>query len=118
MKKMIFSLVMLVSITAMAQSDKYEAAMKKNLAQFDSMKTTADYQSLSAAFERIGDAEKTQWLPYYFSALAHQRSLPRNGHWTCDLQESSGTSWRADLGRVHTGRWNHILVYDTHRNLE
>ena len=25
---------------------------------------------MSATFERIGDAEKTQWLPYYYSALA------------------------------------------------
>ena len=70
MKKIIFSFLLFASATAMAQSDKYEAAMKKNLAQFDSMKTTADYQSLSAAFERIGDAEKTQWLPYYYAGLA------------------------------------------------
>ena len=34
------------------------------------VKTTADYQSLAAAFERIGDAEKTQWLPYYYAGLA------------------------------------------------
>jgi hypothetical protein len=55
---------------ANAQSDKYEAAMKKNLSMFDSAKTTADYQNLAAAFERIGDAEKTQWLPYYYAGLA------------------------------------------------
>jgi len=56
--------------SANAQSDKYEASMKKNLALFDSVKTTADYQGLAAAFERIGDAEKTQWLPYYYAGLA------------------------------------------------
>jgi len=70
MKKIIFSFLLFTSAAVMAQSDKYEAAMKKNLAQFDSVKTTADFQSLSAAFERIGDAEKTQWLPYYYAALA------------------------------------------------
>jgi len=53
-----------------AQSDRYAAGMKKNLALFDSVKTTAEYQSLSDAFIRIGDAEKTQWQPYYYAALA------------------------------------------------
>ncbi len=43
--------------------------MKKNLALFDSAKTTADYQTLANTFERIGDAEKTQWLPYYYAGL-------------------------------------------------
>ena len=70
MKQIIFSFLLFTSAAVMAQSDKYTAAMQKNLAQFDSMKTTADYQSLSGAFERIGDAEKTQWLPYYFAGLA------------------------------------------------
>ena len=27
-------------------------------------------KDLSNSFERIGDAEKTQWLPYYYAALA------------------------------------------------
>ncbi|HWB27478.1 MAG TPA: hypothetical protein VG738_18510 [Chitinophagaceae bacterium] len=53
-----------------AQSDRYAGAMKKNLALFDSSKTVADFQSLSDAFIRIGDAEKTQWQPYYYAALA------------------------------------------------
>lgn len=67
---MILSLVMFASITAFAQSDKYTDAMKKSLAMFDSAKTTADFQAVSASFERIGDAEKTQWLPYYYAALS------------------------------------------------
>ena len=33
-------------------------------------KTTADFQTLANTFERIGDAEKTQWLPYYYAGLA------------------------------------------------
>jgi hypothetical protein len=53
-----------------AQSDRYTGAMQKNLALFDSAKTMAQYQSLSDAFARIGDAEKTQWQPYYYAALA------------------------------------------------
>jgi len=70
MKSVIFSLMMLTGLAASAQSDKYVEAMKKNLNLFDSAKTTADYQSLANTFERIGEAEKTQWLPYYYAGLA------------------------------------------------
>jgi len=70
MKKIIAAFVLMATISANAQSDKYVAAMKKNLVLFDSVKTTAEYQGLAAAFERIGDAEKTQWLPYYYAGLA------------------------------------------------
>jgi hypothetical protein len=70
MKRTIAVFALLTTILVNAQSDKYAEAMKKNLAQFDNAKTTADYQALSANFERIGDAEKTQWLPYYYAGLA------------------------------------------------
>jgi hypothetical protein len=70
MKKGITILALLLAIGAVAQSDRYTTAMKKNLSSFDSSKTTADFQSLAASFERIGDAEKNQWLPYYYAGLA------------------------------------------------
>ena len=66
---MITAIALLISVSGFTQS-KYETAMQKNLALFDSAKTTQDFQSLSAAFERIGDTEKTQWLPYYYAGLA------------------------------------------------
>src|SRR5207253_7715952 len=66
----IAAITLLATVAVNAQSDKYEDAMKKNLSMFDSSKTTLDYQNLSSAFERIGDAEKTQWLPYYYAGLA------------------------------------------------
>lgn len=71
MKRIILALTFCTAMVAsFAQSDRYVAAMKKNLAMFDSSKTTADYQALSDAFIRIGDAEKTQWEPYYYAGLA------------------------------------------------
>ena len=70
MKKLFLISLLFAAIIANAQSDKYVAAMKKNLALMDSAKTTADFQNVSNAFERIGDAEKTQWLPYYYAGLA------------------------------------------------
>lgn len=70
MQKLLLSFVLLIGLACQAQSDKYVAAMKTNIALFDSAKTIDQLQSLAATFERIGDAEKTQWLPYYYAALA------------------------------------------------
>ncbi len=70
MKSLLFSLLVFSVFNSSGQSDKYFAAMKKNMALFDSAKTTADLQTVSNTFERIGDAEKTQWLPYYYAGLA------------------------------------------------
>jgi hypothetical protein len=63
-------MTLLITLTASAQSDKYVQTMKKNIALLDSAKTIDDLQSLAGTFDRIGDAEKTQWLPYYYAALA------------------------------------------------
>jgi hypothetical protein len=48
----------------------YQQKMKETLMLMDSAKTTQDLNEVSAQFERIGDMEKTQWLPYYYAALA------------------------------------------------
>src|SRR5579872_6072333 len=70
MKRMILAFVLLAGLAANAQSDKYVQAMKKNIALLDSAKSIDELQSLAGTFDRIGDAEKTQWLPYYYAALA------------------------------------------------
>jgi hypothetical protein len=71
MKKLLVSLsLLLLTIGAFAQSEKYVKGMEKNIALLDSIKTSEDYVSLAASFERIGDAEKTQWLPYYYAAFS------------------------------------------------
>jgi hypothetical protein len=70
MKPFLFSLMLFGTLVAAAQSDKYVAAMDKTFHLFDSAKTTADLLSVANTFERIADAEKTQWLPYYYAGLA------------------------------------------------
>jgi hypothetical protein len=73
MKKTILALLLFASLAAGAQTDKYTQTMQKNLALMDSAKTIGDLQNMAGAFERIGDAEKTKWLPYYYAALAQSR---------------------------------------------
>jgi hypothetical protein len=54
-----------------AQSDKYVKAMEVKVAQLDTTVTAEGWQQLANSFERIADAEKTQWLPYYYAALGN-----------------------------------------------
>lgn len=72
MKKTIFLLAAVsFSCAVFAQSTKYTTAMQANLAAYDTaMKNPASLLALSNNFERIANAEKTQWLPYYYAALA------------------------------------------------
>jgi hypothetical protein len=72
MKKLLFISLAIFSLNiAFAQSDMYQQKMKEALMLLDGAKTTQDLQEVSAQFERIGDVEKTQWIPYYYAALAN-----------------------------------------------
>jgi hypothetical protein len=69
MKRILFAVLLVTVVTNLfAQSEKYAGAMQKNLEAFANAKTDADFLDLSNAFERIADAEKNQWLPYYYAA--------------------------------------------------
>ncbi len=70
MKNLMIVVALFTATFGYAQSDKYEQAMKKNLLLMDSAKTDNDYKTAADGFERIGDAEKNQWLPYYYAALS------------------------------------------------
>lgn len=74
MKHLLIAFALLSGTIVNAQSEKFTAAMQKQLALLDSAKTTQDFQTVANAFERIGDAEKTQWLPYYYAGLALTRA--------------------------------------------
>lgn len=72
MKKIISSLfaIAIFCLSAKAQeSDKYTRAMEANVTAVDTVRSSKDLLNLSATFERIAEAEKTKWLPYYYAAL-------------------------------------------------
>jgi len=72
MKKIFLMLFLICSAGfSFAQSARYESAMKSNIAQLDSLMTKSNYDELANNFIRIGDAEKTQWLPYYYAAFCY-----------------------------------------------
>ena len=70
MKKLIIlSAITIASLSSFAQSEKFVAAMKKNITQIDSAFTNPDlFISLANNFERIATSEKNQWLPFYYAA--------------------------------------------------
>lgn len=69
MKKIATMVLLTIMVTnVFSQSDKYKAAMLKNIAQLDSALAKNSIGELANNFERIGDVEKTQWLPYYYAA--------------------------------------------------
>ena len=70
MKKIIiYCFITFASFSSFAQNEKYVNAMKKNIAQLDSAFAKPDaFLSLANTFERIGTAEKAEWLPYYYAA--------------------------------------------------
>jgi tetratricopeptide (TPR) repeat protein len=64
-------LVLLVAQSVFANDGKYEEAMKKNISSVYSAQTVEELQQAVNAFERIGNAEKTKWEPYYFAAFGN-----------------------------------------------
>lgn len=84
MKKGFFVLAAtLMAITGSAQNEKYVKAMEPRVAMVDSNNNAESWKELSNTFERIGNAEKTQWLPFYYAAycqvMAGYGSMPMDG---------------------------------------
>lgn len=70
MKQLIVIISMFFFGSVTAQS-KYEGAMAKGLEQLQAVKSAEDMSATAAFFERVADAEKDKWLPYYYAAYAN-----------------------------------------------
>lgn len=72
MKRIMITLIALCMVAmATAQSEKYTKTMEQKIAGIDTIREQASWLDLANSFERIADAEKNQWLPYYYAALSH-----------------------------------------------
>jgi tetratricopeptide (TPR) repeat protein len=73
MKKTIFilSAILVANISFGQMPDKFVKAMEAKIALIDSTHTAEGYTDLANAFERIADAEKNQWLAYYYAAYCN-----------------------------------------------
>lgn len=81
MKKLFLTALLVISASAFAQT-AFEKAMTEKISKLEQSKTPEDFTASSNDFARIGDKEKTNWLPYYYAANASiekGRNLMRTG---------------------------------------
>ena len=73
MKRSILMMALMLGIfVSNAQmSEKFVKAMTQRVSLIDSNHDANGWKELANSFERIGDAEKTQWLPYYYAAFSN-----------------------------------------------
>src|SRR6476620_11977974 len=75
MKKIaLFVISSFIVAKSFAQSEKYLKAMEAKVAVVETMRSPDELRDLANTFERIADAEKSQWQPYYYAALAQVNS--------------------------------------------
>jgi hypothetical protein len=74
MKKTILIIASTIMMYAVSQAqDAYTQQMEMQVAKLDNANTPKDYQQLANDFHRIADAQKTQWLPYYYAAFCNAK---------------------------------------------
>jgi len=70
--KTIFSLLLALIFTfSFADDKKYIEVMTKAIETIYKAKTADEYQQAINSFDRIGNAEKTKWEPFYYSAFGY-----------------------------------------------
>ena len=68
----ILTLALVFSAAIQAQTDdKFTQAMGKMLEKFNEADSPEQWQAAANAFERIGNAESDQWLPWYYAGYAN-----------------------------------------------
>lgn len=73
MKKTILILfaVFVTSFAFAQMPEKFVKAMENKIATLDTTRSAEGFTDLANAFERIADAEKNQWLAYYYAAYCN-----------------------------------------------
>lgn len=94
--------ICITSFTSFAQSPKFNDAMSKALKEMDTLKTADQFLSVSNKFERIALAEKNQWLPFYYAALARVTSQ-------FIIEDHSKTDEVLDVAQKHANTADSLL---------
>lgn len=70
-KAILLMMTALLTTGSFAQNEKYVKAMEALVPAVDTTHSMEGLMQLANSFERIANAEKTQWLPYYYAALCN-----------------------------------------------
>jgi hypothetical protein len=92
--KHLLSLLLATAISAvvLGQNARFTEIMQKNIAALDSTRTVEGFQTMANNFERIANAEKTEWLPAYYAAYA----LIMKAYYIQDIKEVDAVCDKAD----------------------
>lgn len=72
MKTILISIALILStLTGISQSNEFAGAMGEALGQFAGCKSISDYQAAGNRFSLIAEAEKKEWLPYYYHSFCY-----------------------------------------------
>ena len=72
MKTLTLSIIALFASTLLiAGNPKYEKAMENALGQLQQCKSIEDFNQSANTFQRIANAEKSEWLPLYYHAYSY-----------------------------------------------
>lgn len=76
--KLLFVVAAMIAAFSLHAQTKFETAMQRGLGMMKEAKSASEMQEASAFFERVGEAEKTHWLPFYHAAYANIQSAWMN----------------------------------------
>ncbi len=65
------AIVLLASKLVLANDDKYIDAMQKNIETVYNAQDITELQNVVNTFQRIGEAEKTKWEPFYYTSFGY-----------------------------------------------
>lgn len=74
-------------------SKQYTEAMKKNISIMDTASAVSSLQALSNNFERIANAEKNKWEPYYYAAYCYAVMAFKSGKEYTDMLADKADSY-------------------------
>lgn len=67
---LIILIIYLFSVSGWGQDERYTTAMKSALEAMDQATEPAEFMESAGRFERIANAEKNRWLPYYYASYS------------------------------------------------
>ncbi len=68
---LLLAAIVLLASKTFATEDKYVETMQKNIEVVYTAQSIPDIQNAVNTFERIGEAEKTKWEPFYYASFGY-----------------------------------------------
>jgi tetratricopeptide (TPR) repeat protein len=71
MKKLILNAVIFLTLSSYGQDSIYFNSMNDALYSLNNIKSLEDFNNVANIFQRIAEAEKDKWLPYYYAGYIY-----------------------------------------------